>query len=165
MATLYRRETSDDKPCRLRGHVSYDGVVHLHNSTCEEDAALAMTLAHELQHAIQFFSNRTTWAWNHIPLGLKTEVLRDQLGLYWHDFPIEYEARVVGKRVSQEILGEERITGYIRRRREQSRRELDAVDSDFIRDVDASQPYDCTAETKTFFRDKLHLDEMLGSSA
>jgi hypothetical protein len=133
----------------------FDGVIYLHNSTCEQEASPTMTLAHELQHFVQYGSDRTTWAWNTVALNLTTAVLRDQLGLWWHDFPTEYEARIVAKSVSEQLLGRERTDEYIRHRRNQSQRDQDIVDWEFIRDVDASQPYNCATATRTFFRNRL----------
>src|ERR1700722_5590032 len=48
----------------ISGDVSwpFDSVIYLHGSTCEIGVQLVMTLAHELQHFLQFSDNRQLWA-------------------------------------------------------------------------------------------------------
>jgi hypothetical protein len=50
-----------------------ESAVYLHNSTCEAPASLVMTLAHELQHAIQYATNQTVWAYNSVVTNLPRE--------------------------------------------------------------------------------------------
>ena len=77
----------------------YASVIYLHGSTCESDIQLAMTLSHELQHFLQFASDRQLWA-IHVLLsklpGLPTHNLR-----HWFDLPNEIEARIIAKRVAE----------------------------------------------------------------
>jgi hypothetical protein len=50
-----------------------DDLVYLYGSTCANDVGLTMTLAHEIQHAIQHAKMREVWAVN----GLLPQLTRD----------------------------------------------------------------------------------------
>jgi hypothetical protein len=134
----------------------YDAVIYVPDSTCNgetNEASLTMTPAHELQHFIQYGSNRDLWAWNTVPGNLlKTTITR--LGLKWRDIPIEYEARVVAKRAAQTILGEKRTAGYIECRINERVTDSDADDWQFIQGIDTSStgPFDCAAKTQELFQ-------------
>jgi hypothetical protein len=129
----------------------YDALVYLPDSTCQAEASLTMTLAHELQHFIQYGFNRTVWAWNSIPTNLE-QTTRASLRLQWQDIPVECEARIVAKRASQAILGHERTDEYIAFKTNEHVTDSDAADWEFIRGIDTSQPYDCTVKTRDLFQ-------------
>jgi hypothetical protein len=42
----------------------YDCVIYLHGSTCMTEIGLTLTLAHELQHFVQYSTKRRLWAAN-----------------------------------------------------------------------------------------------------
>jgi hypothetical protein len=76
------------------GAPAYDDFVYLHGTTCADDIALTMTLAHELQHFIQHADKTPLWAANGLVPNLdKTAIAA--LGLRWCDIPHEREARIV----------------------------------------------------------------------
>lgn len=90
----------------------WDAAVYLHDSTCQHSDMLTMTLAHELQHAVQYRCDRKVWAYNIIVTRLKRETIA-AWKLTVHDIPVEREARIVAKRVSEAILGREATAAYI----------------------------------------------------
>ena len=129
----------------------YDCVVYLHDSTCKAEDSLTMTVAHELQHFVQYGFSRTIWAWNKVVTNLHVRTI-DTLGLAWCDIPIEHEARIVAKQASETILGCERTVQYIEYRKSQRLTNKDAADWEFIQGIDTAQAYDCAAQTQGLFR-------------
>jgi hypothetical protein len=89
-----------------------DDFVYLYGSTCENEVGLTMTLAHELQHAVQHNNVRRLWAVNGIVTRLHKRVIA-ALNLRWADIPIERESRIVSKRVAVHFFGEQHVTNYI----------------------------------------------------
>jgi hypothetical protein len=138
-------------PGALESTYHYDSIVYLHDSSCNSEDSLTMTVAHELQHFIQFGFNRCIWAWNTVVTNLPMPTI-DALGLTWRDIPIEREARIVAKRASETILGCERTAQYIDYRKSQRLSEKDAADWEFIQSIDAGQTYDCDLETEALFK-------------
>jgi hypothetical protein len=138
-------------PTAVESTYHYDCVVYLHDSTCRAEDSLTMTVAHELQHFIQYGFNRSIWAWNKVVTNLHVRTI-DTLGLAWRDIPIEYEARIVAKQASETILGRERTAQYIENRKNQCMTNKDAADWGFIQSIDTAQPYDCAVQTQALFR-------------
>jgi hypothetical protein len=136
-----------------RASLKCEGAVYRHNSTCDTPASLVMTLAHELQHAVQYATNRTVWAYNGLVTNLPPEWIT-MLGLEWKDIPIEPEARVVAKRACKELLGIETTSAYIADRIGNGTLDRDIDDWRFIENIVTSQEsgYDITAETVMLFR-------------
>jgi hypothetical protein len=128
----------------------YDSVVYIHDSTCKTEDSLTMTVAHELQHFVQYGFDRRPWAWNRVVTNLHVRTI-DTLGLAWCDIPIEHEARIVAKRASERILGRERTAHYIETRKKQRLTNRDAVDWEFIEGIDSAQAYDCAVQTRDLF--------------
>lgn len=62
-----------------------DDLVYLYGSTCANEVGLTMTLAHELQHAIQHANVRKLWAANSLINRLDRKVI-DALKLQWAIF-------------------------------------------------------------------------------
>src|SRR5260370_20280849 len=81
-----------------------DDLVYLYGSTCADEVGLTMTLAHELQHAIQHANVRQVWAVNGLVRELPTAIAA--LKLQWADIPIERETRIVSKRMAVHFFGE-----------------------------------------------------------
>jgi hypothetical protein len=63
-----------------------DDVIYLYDGTCADDVALTMTLAHELQHAIQHGKERKVWAVNTLIRNFP-EATFDELKMEWKDIP------------------------------------------------------------------------------
>lgn len=80
--------------------IVFDNLIYLYGSTCTQDIGLTMTLAHELQHFVQYGCSRRLWAANTLIPNLPREVIA-RLQLTWCDLPHEYEARLVSKRVAE----------------------------------------------------------------
>lgn len=130
----------------------YDFGIYLYDSTCHEEASLTMTLAHELQHSIQHERDFTTWAFNTLIPSLHHKKLA-AVGLLWQDIPIERDARIVAKRAAETLVGPEKTMSYIEERLAGASNDIDVADWKFIREVDASQPYDdLPGETRRLFQ-------------
>lgn len=89
-----------------------DDLVYLYGTTCANEVGLAMTLAHELQHAIQHGGVRKLWAVNSLVRNLDQSLI-DALKLQWADIPTEREARIVSKRAAIELFGDGLVADYI----------------------------------------------------
>jgi hypothetical protein len=123
----------------------YASVVYLHGRTCESDIQLTMTLAHELQHFVQFTGNRQLWA-IHVLLtklpSLPTHNLRHSF-----DLPDEIEARIVAKRVALKVFGQTAIESHIATMIAGRSSNEDVADWEFIRGLDPNSVYDLREQT------------------
>jgi hypothetical protein len=131
-----------------------DDLVYLYGSTCANDVGLTMTLAHELQHAIQHASARKVWSVNGLVPQLDKTVIA-ALNLQWADIPVERETRIVSKRVAVHIFGEQRVTQYIDERLAENitRNDVaDAADWQFVRTLTSSSSVDLVTDTHRLFR-------------
>jgi hypothetical protein len=128
----------------------YDALIYLPNSTCEVEESVTMTLAHELQHSIQYGFNPVPWALNTLACKLPPAVI-NQLRLKWKDIPHERDARIVAKRACESLLGLGRTAEYIQIRKSQRLTESDVADCEYIGTIDTSKAFDWIAESKTFF--------------
>jgi hypothetical protein len=128
-----------------------DDLVYLYGSTCANQVGLIMTLAHELQHAIQRNSGRQVWAVNSLINQVEKSVI-DALKLMWADIPIERESRIVAKRVAVTLLGEQRVTQYIDEKIRERVSEEDAADWQFVRTLTPSSAVDLVGSTNVLFR-------------
>jgi hypothetical protein len=139
------------------GEIDYrfDAVIYLHNDACQSEDSLTMTLAHELQHFSQYGLDRTVWASNTLVTRLSRVVI-ERLGLRWIDIPIEFEARLVAKRISEKLLGRDRIARYIESRLKAHVTDGDAEDWALISGIKVSEEYDCKENTRALFRRIAH---------
>ncbi|MFC5864403.1 hypothetical protein ACFPT7_19005 [Acidicapsa dinghuensis] len=126
----------------------YESVIYLHGSTCQIEVQLAMTLAHELQHFLQYSHQRQTWAIN--TLLAKLPYLPSADLNHWYDLPAEREARIIGKRVSEAIFGKLVVNNHIEIMARTSCSVEDAADWSFIRALDSNEAYDVRAATIPF---------------
>lgn len=139
-----------------------DDLIYLHGSTCANEVGLTMTLAHELQHAIQHAQTRKVWAVNGLVPNLDRGIVL-ALKLTWADIPTERDARIVSKRASAHLFGEQRVDRYIEEKIAEHVTESDADDWRFIRTLTPSSSVDLNAETKRLFaRLKVHRSELEG---
>jgi hypothetical protein len=104
-----------------------------------------MTLSHELQHFLQFTSDKQLWA-IHVHLerlpGLPTHNL-----CHWFDLPIEIEARIVAKAVAEKLFGKAEVDKHIGEMIDARKSEEDAADWKFIRELDPDYSYDLRQHT------------------
>jgi len=141
-----------------------DYGIYLHGSTCADETALTMTLAHELQHFVQYGFKRQLWAESRLIRKLPREV-QEKEQLNWLDIPHEREARIVAKRVGVELCGEDAVTRYIdhmineaqnrftNRTIGESETKMEIEDLRFSKEFDdLSAPYDLATEMKRIFR-------------
>lgn len=123
----------------------YISVVYLHGSTCDSDVQLVMTLSHELQHFLQFVTDRRLWAIHTLLANLPhlpTHNLKR-----WFDLPNEREARIVAKRVAESLFGRAAIDEHIVEMMAARNSEEDAADWEFIQRIDPSSNYDLIQNT------------------
>jgi hypothetical protein len=123
----------------------YDSIVYLHGSTCNMEVQLAMTLAHELQHFLQFTNQRRIWAINVLLAELPFLPTADLS--HWYDLPTEREARIIAKRVAVNIFGKSRVDEHIGTMARANSSSEDVADWEFIRVLDSNETYDLKAGT------------------
>jgi hypothetical protein len=137
----------------------YDSVIYLHGSTCKIEVQLAMTLAHELQHFLQFANQRQIWTIN--VLLAKLPYLPTPDLTHWCDLPTEREARIVAKRVAVNIFGKSRVDEHIGTMARANSSSEDAADWEFIRVLDCDAAYDLRAGTASLVeRHRRALEEL-----
>jgi hypothetical protein len=124
----------------------FASVIYLHESTCEEDVGLTITLAHELQHFLQYANERRLWAINTLLMNLPGLPAKD-LEAMW-DIPIEREARIVAKQVAESLYGGDRVRQHALERMDAHVTDNDVKDWEFFQGVDSSMPYCLTDATK-----------------
>jgi hypothetical protein len=107
-----------------------------------------MTLAHELQHTIQRAKSRNLWAANTLIPGLSKDVI-DALKLKWADIPIEKDARVIAKRVAENLCGADRVGEYIHKKIVEPGEDVD--DWHFVLKLKPSDSVDLVPETQVLF--------------
>lgn len=128
----------------------YDSVIYLHGSTCETDIGLTMTLAHELQHFLQYANERQLWAANTLLMKLPSLPTDDLKA--WSDLPVEREARIIAKQVAESLHGTAPVDQHIQSMIDAGTSDADVADWKFIRAIDPSIRYDLREETKPFVR-------------
>jgi hypothetical protein len=113
-----------------------------------------MTFAHELQHFVQFGTVPKLLLQNELACITLQNLEKpdfEALGVRTCDIPHEREARIVAKRVAEDLFGVEVVRQYISAKKAQFITPQDAVDWDCIDGLVASTPYNLAAETKLFF--------------
>jgi hypothetical protein len=128
-----------------------DDLIYLHGRTCADEVGLTMTLAHEVQHAIQHSSVRELWAVNSLVHQLPSEVC-NTLKLEWADIPIEREARIVERRAAVHLFDEKRVTNYIDKKIQEHVSDGDVADWKFLRNLKSSDSVDFVSGTLVLFK-------------
>jgi hypothetical protein len=128
-----------------------DDLIYLYGSTCANEVGLTMTLAHELQHAIQHANFRKVWAVNSLVTNLARTII-DEEKLQWADIPTEREARIASKRAAEYLLGEDPVRHYIDGRIAEPISEADAADWQFVRTLTDSSAVDLVGDTQQLFK-------------
>jgi Zn-dependent peptidase ImmA (M78 family) len=128
----------------------YDQVIYLYGTTCADSVGRVMTLAHELQHFVQYGFHRELHKRNFEFCG--------RLPAY--EIPTEKEARITAKRIAEKLCGMEQVAHYIARKisdadsrgaleaDEIKQWEDEAKDWRFIQKLDSSISYDLEIETE-----------------
>ena len=132
----------------------FEAFIYLHGCTCSNDLALAMTLAHELQHYVQRTKIKNLWATNMVAFLALRHMERSEfenLGLRTCAIPHEREARIIAKKIGEQLFGADAVGKHIETKITERATEQDASDWDCIRGLVASAPYDLATETKRFF--------------
>jgi len=139
----------DYAPLYLRRVV--DDLIYIYGSTCANEVGLTMTLAHELQHAIQHSNARKVWAVNGLVTNLDREIINAEK-LTWADIPIEREARIVSRRVAVHLFGEQHVIQHIDQKIAERVTEGDVADWQFVRTLTAFSSVDLVGDTDALFQ-------------
>src|SRR5207302_3412723 len=140
-----------DPPDSLWAQFEFDGVIYLHGSTCFTEAGLVMTFSHELQHFVQYGFHRALWAVNSLLTHLSKQTIKTT-GLKVFQIPIERQARIVSKRVAEQLCGVSVVGQYIDRRIDEKITPEDLEDWQFVQKLSHSVTSDLEEETKSLFR-------------
>lgn len=125
----------------------FDGLIYLYGSNCINPTALVMTFAHELQHSYQFKCTPHLWCDN--------ERLKSGRILKLYKIPAERDARVVAKRVAEEVCGTDAVSEYIRQKifdAQQKKVTDEFRDWRWIEKCDSTKPYCLQSETEKALR-------------
>ena len=137
------------------GNFVYDNAIYLNGRTTASVPGTLITLAHELQHFMQYANDWNVWRAN----TLITNILRDgpPTTIKSWDIPFEKDTTRVSKRVAEEILGADAIRAHADA---QIAAGNHADKWRFFRDVSYSTPFDLLAETKPWV--EKYRTELLG---
>jgi hypothetical protein len=128
----------------------FDCLIYVHGGTASTDAGLSLTLAHELQHFIQYSTNRPIWAVHRLFAELPEPYC--EAFKSWVDFPIEREARVVAKRVALALFDRKAVIDYMTQKRDERINDLDVIDWEFLLSKESDMLYDAVEHTKALVR-------------
>jgi hypothetical protein len=133
----------DDLFIDSMGNFVSDNAIYLNGRTTVSVPGTVITLAHELQHFMQYANAWKVWRAN----TLITNILRDgpPTTIKSWDIPFEKDTTRVSKRVAEEILGADAIKAHTDA---QIALGNHAEKWKFFRDVPYSTPFDLLAETK-----------------
>lgn len=134
----------------------FDSVIYLHGTTCETDIGLTLTLAHELQHFLQYANSRRVWAINTLLLNLPA-LPTEHIRVMW-DIPIEIEARIVAKQVAETLYGCEPVATHVADRIRANVTPNDVEDWRFFQGIDASQSYSVIEATRSLVN--VHISQL-----
>jgi hypothetical protein len=145
---LWKCDESDLVPDEL----ICDVMIYLRRRTCDSPIGTVITLAHELQHFVQYgFSNKV---WRAIGDVRNLFVENGGSAFPW-DFPDEHEAQLVSKRVAEEVFGGDVIRGYA----EKQIHEMNHPEKwKFFLGLDSKESFDLLEQTKPWvneYRDVL----------
>ena len=101
------------------GSPGYDNLVDLHGSTTKHEPAFVMSLAHELQHVLQYANHYELWLKNVI-----IESERRNSRAVPTNGPLEREAMLVSRRIASKVCGQEKIAAYIEHQLKVAQQEL-----------------------------------------
>jgi hypothetical protein len=127
-----------------------DHLIYLHGGTCANLTSLVMTFAHELQHFVQHGKNPELWAASTVLFSFEKDFYK-KAALRVFDIPIEFEARIVSKRIAVTLCGAESVNSYIENRIAEAITPEDVEDWQFVRDLKI-QSIDLMALSKQTFR-------------
>jgi hypothetical protein len=135
--------------------VAYDNLIYVTHRTTLDPTAFVVTLAHELQHFMQFAYAKPLWVVNSILYGnIKSfDPFTPRTPI---DIPHEREANIVSERVAEGIVGEDAIKTFAEEQVKHFAALADQGDESaasektrwvFFRDVPSSLKFDLLAET------------------
>ncbi|HVN10108.1 MAG TPA: hypothetical protein VMV61_14115 [Patescibacteria group bacterium] len=124
-----------------------DDFVYLYGTTCANEIGLTMTMAHELQHALQHANEPTLWAVNTLVTNLSRTTL-EALEFQWRDIPIELDARIVSKRVAITLFGERAVDRYLVEKIAEPVNDTDARDCTVVRGLSVLASVNLLLETR-----------------
>jgi len=125
------------------GDFAFDNVIYINGRTSLGLASTIITLAHEVQHFMQYGYSRKVWMANTLIYQLLRQGPPTQIKAW--DIPSEHDAISVSKRVAEELIGAESLAAYADA---QIAAQNDPEKWKFFRDLSVSTPFDLLAQTK-----------------
>jgi hypothetical protein len=126
----------------------FEEVIYLHGTTCKDDIGLTMTFAHELQHFVQHAASFDLWLIGTLMINALNREQLNKIGIFkWADVPHELEARIVSKRIAQDLFGEKKTDDTIRQRVDEAVNAGDRTDWEFIRTLPVDEDFNLSKET------------------
>lgn len=123
---------------------AYDNVIYVHGGTCDPEVSLIITLAHELQHCLQYGNSYSLWAIDQF-----FRRFNGHLGFTkWEDHPTEQEAIFRSKMVAMDLCGENIVTDYANLQASSDKHdEAERTRWRYFRDLSTSERYDLGTAT------------------
>ncbi len=137
-----------------RREPAVEDLIYVHGSTCAGcDVGLSMTLAHEVQHFVQYSTAQRCWAASNVLRALGKEFL-GQYQIAYYAVPHEREARIVSKRVATAIFGAQEVACHIDSQiaKATSPCDEDGKDWESVKGIQPGHGYDLCRETRQVFR-------------
>ncbi len=144
---LFSQDTSPATNICDSEFLLFDGLIYLYGSTCINPTALVMTFAHEIQHSYQFKCTPHLWCDN--------ERLKSRRILKLYKIPAERDARVVAKRVAEELCTVDVVSEYISQKIFEAKQNsaIDELrDWRWIEQFDSTKQYCLQSETEKALR-------------
>jgi glycogen debranching enzyme len=133
----------DDLFIDSTGNFVYDNVVYVNGRTCSSLPGAVVTLAHELQHFIQYGYTRKVWRANTLIYNILHDGPPTTIKAW--DIPYERDTMRVSKRVAGRVLGEDIVKAYAEA---QIAAGNDPEKWKFFLSVSCAAPFDLLTETK-----------------
>jgi hypothetical protein len=140
-----------DDPKQLWFRRLFDHVIYMYGSTSENPVGLTMTLAHELQHVIQYETVPDLLTASNLFKQLPKQLLESR-NFQWADMPAEREARAVAKKIAIAIHGKQAVDQFLAERAALATHALELADVQFIQQLDTGVPYSVKDETLALYR-------------
>jgi len=128
----------------------YDILIYLTHRVCQSTTGTVITLAHELQHFMQFGFSYKVWTTNSAIRQIRTEV--DSNSLPW-SLPAEYEAVLASRKVSEAVLGKDTVICYAEQQKEAAQHKNEWSESEkwsFFLGLDPLESFDLLEQTKSW---------------
>ncbi len=127
---------------------TYDILIYLTHRVCQSTTGTVITIAHELQHFMQYGFSYKVYMANDAIRQIRT--IKENNSLPW-GLPAEHEAVLASKKVSEEVLGKDSVLGYAEQQKEAGKHKNDWRESEkwsFFLASDPQESFDFLEQTK-----------------